>query len=84
LVWRWFTPHQGRLFYFLMAILVPTVIGGNYLSQSSAQAERASPAPTAPEPAAAAAPQAERTETPAEKALQEIAPVEPSPLAPSN
>ena len=62
---RWFTPDQGRLLYFLMFVMAVMVIGG-YLSQPSAQSERASPARISP----------------ADKALQALAPVEPSPLQP--
>jgi hypothetical protein len=73
LVSRWFTPERGRLFYFLMAILIPIVIAGNYRSQASAQSERISVPASAP---------AQPALTPAEEALKELAPVELTPLGP--
>jgi hypothetical protein len=72
IVASWFTPEHGRLLYFLMFVMAVMVIGG-YLSQPSAQSERIS---------APAAAQAQPAETPAERALQELAPVEPSALRP--
>jgi len=57
---HWFTPHQGRLLYFLMFIVALIAIDKGFYDGPTAH-ERASPA--------------------FEKALEELAPVAPSPLA---